>query len=291
MIQNVPGDILKILQGHSLSSKQIEELSSRLSSKISEKLLAQHKPSFRMSNWSYWDRKLYYTINRPEKSEPLSDETRLKFLYGDIIEEVVFFLLEQSDHEVKDRQKEVEIKGVKGHIDGIVDGVLVDVKSANSRSFDKFRYHMLHNDDSFGYLDQISLYLHASKDNPNLKVKGEAGFLAIDKELGHIVVDVYKKKETDFEKETIRKHYMLSLPTEPPKCFQPVPEGRSGNERLPVQCSYCSFKFHCHRNSNEGAGLQAYSYSGGPKFLTKIVREPEVSNITKEYKSKNSITW
>ena len=61
----------------------------------------------------------------------------IAFLFGDIVEEVVLFLARAAGHEVTDEQKEIEINGVRGHIDGRVDGLPVDVKSASSYSYRK----------------------------------------------------------------------------------------------------------------------------------------------------------
>jgi hypothetical protein len=43
-----------------------------------------------------------------------------------------------------------------GHQDAIIDGVLVDCKSASGVGFDKFKYNKLAEDDPFGYVAQLS---------------------------------------------------------------------------------------------------------------------------------------
>ena len=73
----------------------------------------------------------------------------------------------------------MEIEGVKGHQDSLIDGVLVDCKSASGRSFEKFKNHNLIHDDPFGYVDQVSAYAQANG-------LDEAAFLAIDKSTGEI---------------------------------------------------------------------------------------------------------
>ena len=59
-------------------------------------------------------------------------------------------------------------------MDGRVDGVLIDVKSASPMSYRKFKEKTLYSDDPFGYLDQLSSYATAEKAN-------EAGFLVMNK--------------------------------------------------------------------------------------------------------------
>jgi len=82
-----------------------------------------------------------------------------------------------SGHKVTDQQKEVEVEGVIGHQDSMIDGILVDCKSASTASFQKFKNNNLLEDDPFGYIAQISAYAEANGVD-------EAAFLAIDKSTG-----------------------------------------------------------------------------------------------------------
>src|SRR5262249_2097748 len=109
-------------------------------------------PSLRLSNvGTPCNRKLWYMLHRPELAERLSGATLFKFLYGDIIEQVVLFLARLAGHTVTDEQKEVAVDGVPGHIDGRVDGRVVDVKSSSTAGMAKFNDGNLHSDDPFGY--------------------------------------------------------------------------------------------------------------------------------------------
>jgi hypothetical protein len=218
------------------------------------------------------DRKLWYSINTPDKAEPLSPTVKFKFLYGDIIEALVLFLAAEAGHKVEGCQETVEIAGVKGKRDAIIDGVLVDVKSANSRSFKKFEEHTLDKDDAFGYRKQLSFYLNASKKDERLTTKDRAAFLAVDKELGHLALDFHGSDE-DWEKIIEEKRDLLASPVPPERAFKAVPEGKSGNERLTVPCTYCAFKKICW------PGLRTYIYSNGPMFLTHVERAPKVTEV------------
>jgi hypothetical protein len=64
--------------------------------------------------------------------------------------------------------------------------------------------------------------------------------------------------------------------TEPARTFEPIPEGKSGNMKLGLNCSYCGYKTHCH------PGLRTFAYARGPVFLTDVIREPKetVKEIT-----------
>lgn len=238
-------------------------------------------PALRMSNiGEKCLRKLWYREHSPELAAPILGPTKLKFLIGDIHEEVILSLAEQAGHQVEARQEEVEFEGVKGHVDAIIDGVVFDVKSANSRGMDKFKSHRLEQDDPFGYLDQIGIYAEALKEDPRVRDKDRVAFGASDKELGHLVLDVYPVRPKPW-KDIIRRIKDVLGKGEPPgRYYSDEPDGASGNRSLCLQCRYCDYKEECYKDSNNGTGLRKYIYSNGPKFLTKIMREP---NVPKEY--------
>lgn len=231
--------------------------------------------SFSLSSVGTPDRKFWFAHNRPDLAEPLPPEARIKFLFGDILEELLLFLAKEAGHTVTGQQDEVDINGVKGHRDAVIDGRLVDCKSASSYSFKKFQSNGLRSDDPFGYLPQLGAYLDGSSKDPTVTEKDVASFLVIDKQLGKITLDTYPKSGDNFKEMVDHKKKILEL-VEPPeqKCYDPVPEGKSGNEKLNVGCSYCAFKWSCWD------GLRAFAYSSGPVFLSKVVKEPKVTEIT-----------
>ena len=63
----------------------------------------------------------------------------------------------------------------------------------------------------------------------------------------------------------------------PPRCYDEEPDGTSGNMKLSVGCSYCAYKNDCWSDANDGQGLRKFIYSKGPRWLTKVVNEPNVS--------------
>lgn len=251
----------------------VEAFGKRLAQHISNRISDEKSSdTLRMSNLgTRCDRKLWYTVNKPEASEPLPPEVRFKFLYGDILEELVLFLAREAGHEVDGTQDTLSIGGVRGHRDAIVDGVVVDVKSASSYSFKKFEDHLTEDKDSFGYLTQLGAYLYASQDDPKVVHKDRAAFIAVDKTLGHITVDVQPNTYVNYDKLVETKKALVKLPTPPPRAYSDEPDGKSGNRKLGTECSYCSFKQTCW------PGLQTFFYSNGPRFLTVVSREPNVS--------------
>ena len=125
------------------------------------------------------NRQLWYDSRVETTEDHIQPSTRIKFLYGYILEELLLLCATVSGHTVTDQQRELTLEGVKGHQDSLIDGVLIDCKSASGRSFDKFKRHDLVNDDPFGYIAQISAYAQANG-------LSEAGFLVIDKSTGEI---------------------------------------------------------------------------------------------------------
>lgn len=214
-------------------------------------------------------RQLWFSLKSDTELSTPSPQQRLKFLYGDIIEDLLLWLVKVSGHTVTDRQTEVKYNGIVGHIDSIIDGEVVDIKSASPRSFAKFALGTLPKDDAFGYLAQITAY-------DKVIGKGNPGFLAMNKVTGELAdyrpdpifdmpnVDIVIKEA----KEALEKD------TPPDKlCYEPIPEGTSGNLKLPLGCEYCPFKKLCHPN------LRAFKYSTGLKYFTKIVKEPRVDEV------------
>lgn len=210
-------------------------------------------------------RQLWYSINTPELGEKLHGSARIKFIIGHITEAVVLFLAKLAGHTVTDQQRQVSIDGVKGHIDGLVDGELVDVKSASPYSFRKFEDGLTPEQDAFGYLSQLGSYASGLG-------KSTGSFLAVDKVLGKLTLDTHDVRRTreDYTKDVAEVREILASNSPPPRAFEDVPEGASGNRKLDTACSYCEFKETCW------PGLQTYLYSRGPVFLTKVVRPPRV---------------
>jgi len=258
---------------HEVSEERATGFGQAVSKVIASRLAEIGKPpTLRMSKLGTPDRKLWYEINHPELAESLRPEAKIKFLFGDILEELLLFLAEEAGHSVTERQKELTLADVKGHKDASIDGVIVDCKSASTYSFGKFKQHLTPEDDSFGYLSQLDHYLHAD-DSSN----GQGAFLVIDKTLGHITLDKHKrsnKTTEDLTKEIARKRNVLASPKPPPRCYTDIPDGKSGNRKLDVVCSYCPFKKTCW------PGLRSFLYSTGPRYLTRVERLPDVPEVT-----------
>ena len=230
--------------------------------------------NLRLSTIGKPDRQLWYDINSKEDSPPIQPHTRIKFLYGYILEELLLMLSSIAGHEVKDQQKEVEVEGIKGHQDSMIDGVLVDCKSASGHGFQKFKTNNLMEDDPFGYIAQISAYAEANNVD-------RAAFLAIDKSTGEICLSPVHSMEMINAKQRIKylKNVVASNSI-PDKCYSPVADGKSGNYKLAVGCIYCRHKNMCWKDANRGRGIRVFEYARGKRFLVRVDKEPDVPEIT-----------
>ena len=176
--------------------------------KLHVKDFLYEKPStnghLRLSAIGKPDRQLWYNINsKKEESFALKPSTRIKFLYGYILEEFLLLCSSIAGHTVSHQQKEVEVEGIKGHQDAMIDDVLVDCKSSSGKSFQKFKNNDLVNDDPFGYIGQISAYAEANNVD-------EAAFLVIDKSTGDIcLTPVHSMEMINADKRI--KHLILNL--------------------------------------------------------------------------------
>jgi hypothetical protein len=212
--------------------------------------------------------------------ETLRGPTYIKFLYGHLIESMLLSLVRMSGHEVTEQQKQVEVEGVKGHQDCRIDGVLCDVKSCSSYSFKKFRNHQLHTDDPFGYIAQLKAYAHHEGDTTY-------GWLAMDKQNGTLAWLQYDETDTgshyydavnwDVVERVQEIKKAMGADELPSVCYEPVPDGKSGNLKLASGCAYCQFKHTCWPE------MRTFSYASGPRYLVKVEREPRALEVPDDF--------
>lgn len=243
--------------------------------KLVEKLSGEWSGGLRMSSIGQpCARKLWYEVNDPDGAEPNHPSLYIKFLFGDIIEQLVLFLAKTAGHTLTDEQTELIVDGVPGHTDGKIDGTPIDVKSASGYGFKKFQKGITKEDDAFGYLHQLGLYNYALGNS-----SGDAAFVALDKSSGEIALDVHSNLgDVDYHDLIEQRKKIVSLKEPPPRGFSDEEMGASGNRKLKVNCAFCSFKKTCW------PGLRTFAYKRGeevnPVYLTTVARVPDVPEIT-----------
>lgn len=279
-IHTLVADIYKVIEGNggwdaTISKHCASGVEDILNSRLAQERTSK-EPALRLSALGTpCRRKLWYSLNEPDGGEDLPPSTLLKFLYGDILEQLLISLAIAAGHRVEGIQSVLEVEGITGHRDCVIDGITVDVKSASTYSFNKFKEGSLRSDDPFGYISQLSSYVYAGRDDPVESHASLGAFLVIDKTLGHLCLDMYDfGPELDTKVDTIAEiKWQMDMPTPPDRAFEPEPDGKSGNMKLGTVCSYCGFKEKCWPE------IRTFLYSTGPRYLTTVENEPKVMEV------------
>lgn len=264
---------------HTINEDNLKAFADNIAESVKNRLEAIQtwdNPTLRVSKLGTPNRKMWYEMNRTQENEnsTIDAATCLKFMYGDIVEELLLLMIKEAGHKVEGEQGEIEIDGVVGHRDCKIDGITVDIKSASSYGFKKFKDGTLHQDDPFGYIAQISTYCKA--DNSPY-----GAFLAMNKENGELTllnIDPIDMINPSHRIAELREVIEQDTPPEE-KCYAPKPFGKTGNMTLATGCNYCPFKEMCWSGANGGNGLRKFRYSNGIKYLTEVVNEPRVEEV------------
>ena len=282
-IHTLISDIYKLVETKEVSEGVdiehcIEEFGEGVKSLMRQEFTQKRDNSrkLRMSNIGRSDRFLWNVYNDVEKLDDMQPSTYVKFLYGHLIEEMLLFLTRAAGHEVTDEQKKCEVNGITGSMDCKIDGVVTDVKSVSTFGFRKFKDGSMAYDDPFGYVAQIKGYA-------NSEGATKFGWLAMDKQNGHLTYLMYDEEDTqapvyekigyDISEHVDHVKQMVLQPEPPEHCHQPKEDGKSGNMKLDIGCSYCSYKKNCWPS------VRAFAYSSGPRYLVEVFNEPKVQEI------------
>lgn len=273
-ISTLIADIYKrVSDGKPFSDENIDSFAKAIAAKLKAKFQDEKPRHLSLSSVGKpCLRQLWYQNNTPELAEPLPAAAKIKFFFGDVLEELVLLFAREAGHKVDHEQKEVHLEGIAGHTDGVVDGRVCDIKSASTRSFEKFQQGTLHEQDDFGYLAQLDGYSNSDLvDLPEVTDKKNKSFIAIDKQLGHMCLATYPIAPKEEIVEKIRKaKAAVSQSTPPERAFKDKKQtDTSPNMVLDVACSYCPYKWVCWPN------LRCFIYSKGPTYFTRIVKHPQ----------------
>jgi len=291
-LPNLVQDVYSLFENnrHECNKENLKELIHGLAKAVVRSLKRTQSSSSRLrfSNLGRPDRRLYYELNQKRLGltpEPLRSDTKIMFLYGDILEELLIFLVKEAGYKVADRQKRSSLFGVRGSQDCTINNTIVDIKSASPFSFAKFNNGTLADNDAFGYIGQISAYVQASEEEtPFEELETPGGFFVINKsdgQLCYLEIDPLEQIDVRARIKEVQKFVKKDVP--PARCYD-VSQMRNGNEKLKSGCSYCDFRFHCYSDANDGKGLRAFQYSDGVTYLTKVASTPRVKEITDDFR-------
>lgn len=219
---------------------------------------------------------LWHSIHTPELAEPINGQAFFKFSYGHTVEKMAIELAKLAGHEVLGEQDELSVAGIKGHRDCVLDGHIVDVKSCSSRMFEKFQKKTIREDDPFGYLDQLDGYMVGSVNDDLVRYK-DVGFIwAIDKNVGKMCLYEHHLRHASILAR-LESHKAIVASPLPPQCeCKTIPDGKSGNMRLDAKAGYSPFRHVCFPE------VRTFLYSDGLRHLTRVVRTPDVIELTKQ---------
>lgn len=276
-INTLVDDIYRRVQDRTPFSKEnVEKFSNNLNKRLEVSFAKEPKKELTASSLGTpCMRHLWYKVNHPELAEPMPPFAYIKFFYGDVIEELLLLLAREAGHKVEGEQQRLQWEGVNGTRDAVIDGRIVDCKSASSIQFEKFDKHTLHESDAFGYLDQLDFYAHAAiaADDPLVTDRKNVSFLVMDKTLGHVCLTTYPVTKDGPIEKLRTASASVTLPEPPPCTCEIVPKGKSGNMGLGVNPSYSAYKRLCRPD------LREFRYANGPEYLTKVVKVPKVPEV------------
>ena len=258
----------------SLMCQFSDSIRDSVSQAIKEGQREKSQSSLRMSQIGKKDRMLWYDIKSDIKPTDIDGSTKIKFIFGHMLESLLILLTQLAGHKITENQKEVTVEGIKGHKDCRIDGMLVDIKSASPYAFKKFKDNTLHNDDPFGYIAQISGYAEEGKDT-------EAAFFAIDKSSGELALCNVDSIHMINAPDRIRHlKNVIASDIKPERCYPDEADGKSGNKKLSIGCAYCPYKKDCWSDANNGKGLRVFKYANGNRYLTQVHKTPDVEEIS-----------
>jgi len=228
----------------------------------------------RMSNVGRPNRQLWYDVNTDATAEEMGPDVMFRFLYGHVVEEFLLFFVDLAGHKVEMQQAEVDVCGLKGHIDSVIDGVVIDIKTASDYSFKKFKEGKLSENDPFGYLAQLAGYEHG------LKREG-GGFFVANKSTGELCLfrpDDLEMPNIETRITKVREELKQDKAPEE-RCHPIIDIGKAGNQGLHNSCKWCSHKVACNPDA------RVFRYSTGDLFFTHVEKRPrsDIEEVTKEY--------
>lgn len=237
-------------------------------------------------------RKLYYEYNPSKasyKMETLKPSDYIKFVYGDILEELLIYLIKNTEgYKVTGEQEVLEMEvpntggwKLRGRLDLRVNGEIADIKSAAPYSYKKFSEGTLITDDPFGYVDQVLGYNFASGADEVEHVK----FFAINKVTGELAaLDLPVDIVTRDMFEAQLKYLVDSIegdepPHIPVSLIHEQKVLKSGNVELSRTCGWCAYRKDCYPQ------LRSFKYSWGTSNLVDIKGTiPRVDEVVYEKK-------
>ena len=221
------------------------------------------------------------------EAEPMPYNTKMRNLFGDLIEASAVAIMKAAGIRIEDLQKEVKLKlgkqTIKGTYDVKIQNKIWDIKSASPYSFDhKFGedggFDAILKQDTFGYVSQGYLYSNAEKTD-------FGGWIAINKSTGEWSIAETPLSDSKYSKDAIElaQKNMEALESNAPfkRLFKDEEEffnkKATGNRTLGLECRFCAYKKPCW-----GKNLQYLPQQQSKALNPKWVWYTEVNNPREE---------
>lgn len=200
--------------------------------------------------------------------EEVDPSFRVRMLTGDMLEAVFVTAMRLAGINIKEEQRQVNLKLDNGNITGTLDVVVAnpirqvdevwDIKTASDYAFkNKFKdFETLKKNDPFGYITQLYGYTAALWDE-GLEV-APGGWIVINKNNGNYkVITVPEKYDEDADEAVDYINYVHRFLNDPnfsadsiPPCSGAVDEmwrgKKTGEKILSGSCVWCPYKNNCH---------------------------------------------
>lgn len=216
-----------------------------------------NRKTLRLSSIGKCMRQQWFTA-KGYPAEPVSPRASIIFWQGDLIEACTNALAKMAKVDIRREQEEVELEGIKGHIDGVLyendePKAVVEIKSMADYSFKRFEKEGI--DNTFGYTSQGIAYATALDLNSVVWVATNKNTGAMAEYL-FTVTDEMKR---DIVKRVQELKKLVNSWVMPFREYYPEKDGK-----LPVQCQYCGHKHNCYKE------LDTVIKNGKPQFFAKV---------------------
>lgn len=195
-------------------------------------------------------RQIWYKHHTPAVASRITAPTEIKFFMGDFGEELLLYLAKEAGHKVEREQEQVEyeVSGIKirGRIDAVIDGHIVDVKTTSPLSFGMWNGKTLNEStDKFGYSWQVNAYRFNPDYEPMLRQRSY--LFLLDKQNGNLgLAEVPSFTRPIFERRIRAIAQGLDEPFPPPRAFAAEARAKQPNPiHLNIACQYCEFNREC----------------------------------------------
>lgn len=194
------------------------------------------------------------------EGEPLEPETKLTFIFGDLIELIIYFIADVAGFEITNKQQYINVDGIEGNIDGTYKKSVLDIKSASPGAFSIAERNGVSN--TFGYTTQLQIYKKGTE-------KESAFWLYVNKATGEMAV--FDAPENPLLVELAKRKKELVVSSSPGRLpardHTLETDPKTKKLRLGVECKFCKFKSSCWNITGIGKGYNNSTtyFSDGPK--------------------------